>query len=109
MRDVDGLAAHLEAKPDHPDLRTHHPAAGRLRNETGVRAIAALQRREGTDTGALLLDDGLKVDPCRRSEACGLDCVQRVERADGARLHVEGAAPIHPAVADNRREWRGVP
>src|SRR5207249_61777 len=63
MRDMDGMAADFEAKPDDPNLRTHHPAAGRLRDETGVRAVTPLQRRERTDTGALLLDDGLKVNP----------------------------------------------
>ena len=34
---VDGLAAHLQAEPDHAHLRTHHLAAGRLRDEAGIR------------------------------------------------------------------------
>ena len=60
-----GIAAHLQAKPDHADLRAHHVAAGRFRNEAGIGAIAALQGRERADAGALLLDHGLKVNPRR--------------------------------------------
>jgi len=45
-----GMAAHFQAKPDHANLRAHHPTRGRLRNETGIGAIAALQGRERTDT-----------------------------------------------------------
>src|SRR5262249_35659600 len=53
MRYVHGKAAHLQAKPDHADLRADHRTARRLRDEAGVGAIAALQGRERPDTGAL--------------------------------------------------------
>ena len=104
-----GKAAHLQAKPDHTYLRAHQLAAGRLRDETGIRPIAALQRRERADAGALLLDDGLKMDTRGRPEAGSPDRVEGIERANGARLHVAGAASIHLAVADNRRKGRRLP
>src|SRR5260370_35748744 len=104
-----GMTAHLETKPDHADLRAHHLAGGRLWNETGVGAVAALQGRERTDTGALLLDHGLKVDSSSRLQPRGPDRVERIERADGAGLHVADAAAVHPAVSYHRREWRRLP
>src|SRR5207302_4415673 len=91
------------AKPDHADLRAHHLAAGRLGNEAGVGTVAALQGRERTDAGALFFDYGLEVNPPGRLQAGRLDRVQRIECADGARLHVAGAAAIHLAVLDDRR------
>src|SRR5436305_10003873 len=97
-----GMAAHLEAKPDHADLRAHHPARGRLGNETGVGAIAALQSRERAEPGALLLDHGLKMNPRRGLEARSLDCIERIERADSAGFHVAGATAVHLAVPDDR-------
>src|SRR5665647_3291820 len=103
------MAAHFQTKPDHADLRAYHLGAGRLGNETGVGAIAALQGRERADAGALLLDHGLEVNPRGRLQPCGPDRVERIKRADGAGLHVAGAAAIHPAVLDHRREWRRVP
>ena len=104
-----GNTAHAQAEPDHTDLRAHHLAAGRFGNETGIGAIAALQRRERADAGAFFLDHALKVNPRGRLEAGGLDRIERIERADGAGFHVAGAAAIHPAVLDDRREWRRLP
>src|SRR5215472_13310115 len=109
MRHVHGKAAHLQAKPDHTYLRAHQLAAGRLGDKTGIRPIAALQRRECADAGALLLGDGLKMDSRSRPEAGSPDRVERIERANGARLHVAGAASVHLAVADDRRKWRRLP
>ena len=61
------------------------------------------------DAGALLLDHRLEMNPRRRLEAGGLDRIEGVERADGAGLHVAGAAAIHLAVLDDRRERRRLP
>ena len=83
--------------------------AGRLRDEAGIGAIAALQGRERADAGALLLDHGLEMNARGRLQAGGLDRIQRIERADGARLHVAGAAAVHLAVLDDRRERRRLP
>ena len=102
-------AAHLDAKPDHADLRADHGLAGRLRDEAGVGAVTALQGRERADAGALLLDHGLKMDSRGRFQAGGRDRIERIERADGARLHVAGAPAIHPAVLNGRRERRRLP
>ena len=40
--DMGRMALHPQAKPDHADLRAHHLAAGRLRDEAGIGTIAAL-------------------------------------------------------------------
>jgi hypothetical protein len=109
LEHVHGMAAHFEAKPDHADLRAHHLAGRRLRNEAGVGTIAALQGRERASAGALLLDHGLKMNPRGRLEARGLDCVERIECADGTGLHVTGAAAVHPAVLHHRRKRRALP
>ena len=104
-----GKTAHLETKPDHADLRTHHFASGRLGNETGIGPIAALQGRERADAGAFFFNHGLEVDPRRRLESSRLDRVERIQRADGAGLHVAGAAAIHLSVFYQRRKWRRLP
>ena len=109
LEHMHGKAAHLQAKPDHADLRAHHLAAGRLGNEAGIGAVAALQGRERADAGTLLLDHGLKVNPRGRLQARGLDRIQRIERADGARLHVAGAAAIHLAVLHRRARTAASP
>src|SRR5436305_1042872 len=106
---MDGMAAHLEAKPDHADLRAHHLARGRLGNETGVGTIAALQGRERADARALLLDHGLKMYPRRGLEARGPDSIEGIERADSAGFHVAGATAVHLAVPDGRRKRRRLP
>ncbi len=109
LEHMHGETPHLEAKPDDADLRAHHLAGCRLGNETGIGTIAALQGRERADAGALLLDDRLKMYPRGRLEARGPDRIERVERADGAGLHIAGAAAIHPAVLHDRRERRRLP
>ena len=109
LEHMDRMASHLEAKPDHADLRAYHLAAGRLGDEAGVGTVAALQGRERTDAGALFFDHGLKVNPPGRLKAGHLDRVERIECADGARLHVAGAAAIQLAVLDHWRERRRLP
>jgi hypothetical protein len=49
------------------------------------------------------------MNPRGRLQAGGLDGVERVERADGARLHVAGAAAIQSAVAHHGRKRRRLP
>ena len=109
LEHMHGMAAHLETKPDYTDLRAHHLAGCRLRNETAVGAIAALQGRKRTDAGTLLLDHGLKVNSRGRLEARSPDRIECIECADGAGLHVAGAAPVHPAVPYNGRKRRRLP
>src|ERR1019366_850287 len=49
LEHVHGMAAHLEAKPDHADLRGPPLAGCRLGDETAVGEIATLQGRECPD------------------------------------------------------------
>ncbi len=63
MRDVNRVALHAQPEPDHADLGAHHLAVGRLGDEAGIGAVAALQGRERTDAGALLLDHRLEMNP----------------------------------------------
>ena len=72
-----GKAAYLQPEPDHADLRAHHPAAGRLGDEAGVGAIAALQGRKRADPGAFFLDHGLEMDAPGRLETGRLDRIER--------------------------------
>src|SRR5947209_7913960 len=78
LEHMHGKAAYFQAEPDYADLRAHHVAGGRLGNEAAIGAIAALQGRERTDTGALLLDYRLKMNPRGRLQARRLDGVERV-------------------------------
>ena len=68
-----------------------------------------LTQEEANPVMSALLDHGLEVDARRRLEAGRLDRIERVQRADRARLHVAGAAAIHPALLDRGREWRRLP
>src|SRR3954467_2194188 len=49
------------------------------------------------------------MNPRRRLETCGLDCVQRIQRADRTGLHVASTPTVHFAVLHHRRKWRRLP
>ena len=107
--DVNRHALDLETEPDHADLGAHQSAVCRLRDQAGVGAIAALQRRERAHSGAFFLDHRLQMDAALRGQSRRLQRIQCVERCDGAGLHVAGAAAIEPAVLDGGLERRMLP
>jgi hypothetical protein len=102
-------ALDLDPEPDHPDLGANQLFRGRLGDQAAVGAVAALDGRQRANPGALLLDHRLEVNPRGRTQAGVADRVERIERGDGAGLHVGGAAAVQPAVPHFRRERRRTP
>jgi hypothetical protein len=104
-------AADRDPGPDHADLgRIERGQAGpglgddhgiglRHREHGGERAVA----------GAFLLDHRLHLHLGRGLHAGEAQRAEGRDVRDDARLHVPRAAPIHPPVADGRREGRRLP
>ena len=108
-RHMHGQAAHLEPEPDDADLGADQLAVGGLGNQAGIGPVAALQRGERAEPGALFLDHRLQVDAARGREPGRLQRVEGIERGDGAGLHIAGAAAVEPAVLDHGLVRRRVP
>ena len=109
MGDVDGMAAHRDLEPHDADLARSTPLARGLGDQRRVGPVAALQAGERAVAGEFLLDHRLDEDVGGRLEAGPLQRFQGEQAADPARLHVAGAAAVHPAVLDDRIEGRGRP
>jgi hypothetical protein len=83
-------------------LRADDGEAGRLRDQAGVEAVVALERRERAEAAVLLgrhaLEHHLRSRRPRRPQRG-----ERVHRRDHAALHVDAAAPVDEPVLDRAR------
>ena len=100
LADVHGPAADAQAEPHDADGAAQDPGGGRLRDQAGVGAVAARQRRERAVAGRLLLGHGLHVDVGGGQIAGRAQRVEREHHGAHARLHVVGAAAVHAPVLD---------
>ena len=104
-------AADRDPGPDHTDFGGIH------RRQAGAgfgddHRVGARQRQHGGEraiAGAFLLDHRLHLHLGRRLQARHAQRLERGDIGDDARLHVTGAAAIHPSVADRRLEGRRQP
>src|SRR5262249_26257267 len=89
-----GLAADFQAKPHYTHRASQDLRRRWLRDEAGIRAIAAGKRRERSVASRFFLRHGLNVDVSRGPEASIAQRVERKHHGGHARLHIVGAAAV---------------
>ena len=106
LADVNRPAPHMDAEPDHADIRAHEHVVFGFRNDRRVRLVPAQQAGKRAVAGALLLGHRLDIDRGRRLVAEPFEGVEREDIGGKPRLHVAAAAPVKPVAVDARREGR---
>ena len=97
-----GRAEHADLEPQHPDLGGPDRVLRRLGEDRGVGRVPGQHAGERAVAGALLLDHRLELHPPARGEAEALQAAHRADHRRQPRLHVAGAAPVHPLPLDAR-------
>ena len=98
-----------EAEHERAGLRRDHVQPGRLRDYGAVRRVPAQERRERAGAAVLLADHAGDTHATAQKEARVADRLDGEESAAEAALHVDGAAAVDAAVADDRVPGRRRP
>ena len=85
---MDGVAAHLDLKPQHAGVRPHELLLLGLRDQHRIGLVAAQMRHQRAVAGRFLLDDRLHVDGRGGLQPDPLERVEREEVRGMAGLHV---------------------
>ena len=96
--------AHLDAEGEGAGVRGDQPAAGRLRDDGDLAAVAAAQGGEGPEAAVLLADDAVQGQPPLGAHPGAVQRAGDGEVDGDAGLHVAGAPAVEHAVLDARRE-----
>ena len=102
LHGMGGRAQHAHLEPQHADLGVPDRAARRLGQDRGVGRVPGQHAGERAVARALLLDDRLELHPRARREAEPLQAADGADHRHEPRLHVAGAAPVHPLALDAR-------
>ncbi len=103
------MALHPDLEPQHAHVGAHQHVLLGFRDDHGIGAVAAQQRRQGAVAGAFLFDHRLEIDGGPRGIARRAHGIVGVQIGNQPGLHVGRAATVHPAVDDGRVPRRAAP